>query len=198
MAREVELKAVVDDFDRIRQRVEQAGARLVFAGRLEDRRWDTPDRALARRDHVLRVRRYLGDASERAELGFKGPTSYVDGFKVREELGAPTGDAEQLSRILEALGYIVTRAIDRSIVQYEVAGAVIRFEQYPRMDMLVEVEGEPSAIEQAIAATGIPREHFSTDRLPAFAARFEARTGARAALCDDELAGRVVYLAEDA
>ena len=198
MAREVELKAVVEDFDEARRCVERAGARLAFAGRLEDRRWDTPDRALARRDHVFRVRRYLGAEGERAELGFKGPTTYVDGFKVREELGAPMGDVEQLSRILTELGYIVTRAIDRSIVQYELRGAVIRFEQYPRMDRLVEIEGEPAAIEQAIAATGIPREQFSTDRLPAFVARFEARTGQRAALCDDELTGRIMYLAEDA
>ena len=198
MAREVELKAVVDDVDRARRCVERAGGRLVYEGRLEDRRWDTPDRALARRDHVLRVRRYLHESDARAELDFKGPTTYVDGFKVREELAAPTGDAEQLSRILEALGYIVTRAIDRSIVQYELGGAMIRFEEYPRMDRLVEVEGEPAAIEQAILATGIERERFSTDRLPAFVLRFEARTGARAALCDEELSGRVLYLAEDA
>lgn len=198
MAREVELKAIVDDLEEARRCVDRAGARLAFAGRLEDRRWDTPDRALARRDHVLRVRRYLNDEGERAELGFKGPTTYVDGFKVREELGAPTGDAAQLSRILEELGYIVTRAIDRWIVQYELHGAIIRFEEYPRMDLLVEVEGEPSAIERAIAATGIPREQFSTDRLPEFVLRYEARTGERAALCDDELSGRVLYLPEDA
>ena len=198
MAREVELKAVVDDLAHSRGCLERAGARLSFAGRLEDRRWDTPDRALARRDHVLRVRRYLADTGERAELGFKGPTTYVDGFKVREELGAPTGDAAALSQILDVLGYVVTRAIDRRIEQYDLAGAVIRFEEYPRMDLLVEVEGEPEAIERAIAATGIARERFSTDRLPEFVTRYEARTGQRAALCDDELSGRVLYLAEDA
>ena len=198
MAREVELKAVVDDVERARDCVQRAGARLSFSGRLEDRRWDTPDRALARRDHVLRVRRYLGDAGESAELGFKGPTTYVDGFKVRDELGAPTGDATSLSQILDALGYVVTRAIDRHIEQYAMAGAVIRFEEYPRMDRLVEIEGEPEAIERAIAATGIAREQFSTDRLPAFVARYEARTGQRAALCDDELSGRMLYLPEDA
>ena len=35
---EVELKSVVDDVDRCRAAVERAGAKLVFAGRLEDRR----------------------------------------------------------------------------------------------------------------------------------------------------------------
>jgi adenylate cyclase class IV len=43
---EVELKSVVDDVERRRAAVERAGGTVVFAGRLEDRRWDTPDRAM--------------------------------------------------------------------------------------------------------------------------------------------------------
>ena len=55
---EVELKSVVDDLPRRRAAVEAAGGVLVFSGRLEDRRYDTADRALTARDHVLRVRVY--------------------------------------------------------------------------------------------------------------------------------------------
>ena len=198
MFREIELKAVVDDLAERRRRVEAAGGRLVFEGRLEDRRYDLPDRALALRDHVLRVRRYDGATGTRAELGFKGPTEYVDGFKQRGELASATSDPETLARILEQLGYIVTRAIDRHIAQYELSGAIVRFEEYPRMDTLVEVEGERDAIERAIEAIGLPRESFTVDRLPDFVARFEQRTGEQASLCDDELAGRVRYAVEDA
>ena len=198
MFREIELKAVVDDLDERRRRLEAAGAVLVFEGRLEDRRYDTPDRSLALRDHVLRVRRYEGTGGVRAELGFKGPTEYVEGFKQRGELAAATTEPEALARILEQLGYIVTRAIDRRIAQYELRGAVVRFEEYPRMDTLVEVEGEPGSIERAIEAIGLPREAFTVDRLPEFVGRFEHRTGQQAALCDDELAGRVRYAVEDA
>ena len=53
---EVELKSVVDDVERRRANIERAGATIGYAGRLEDRRWDTPDRALFAKDHVLRVR----------------------------------------------------------------------------------------------------------------------------------------------
>jgi adenylate cyclase class IV len=53
---EVELKSVVDDLERRRAAVEAAGAKLAFSGRLEDRRYDTADRALTARDQVLRVR----------------------------------------------------------------------------------------------------------------------------------------------
>lgn len=198
MINEIELKALVDDLGLRRRCIEAAGARLVFDGRLEDRRWDTPERTLALRDHVLRVRRYGGESDARAELGWKGPTTYRDGFKVRDELAAPSGDPAALETILEKLGYVVTRAIDRHIAQYELDGAVIRFEEYPRMDVLVEVEGEPGSIERAIVALDMPRDAFTSERLPDFVARFEARTGTRAALCDGELAGTVEYRIEDA
>ncbi len=56
MAREVELKAIVPDLTLAVARVLEAGGAPGFAGRLEDRRYDTPDRALALRDHVLRLR----------------------------------------------------------------------------------------------------------------------------------------------
>jgi adenylate cyclase class 2 len=186
---EIELKAVVDDLAARRRRVEEAGGRLVFAGRLEDRRYDTAERALARRGHVLRVRIYRDAEGASAELCWKGPTRHAGGFKVREELGARVADGGALAAILERLGYVVTAAIDREIAQYALDGATVRFERYPRMDVLVEVEGAPAAIERAIAATGIAREAFTGERLPDFVERFERRTGARAAICDEELSG---------
>ena len=194
---EFELKSVVDDVAARRARVEAAGGRLVYEGRLEDRRYDTPDRALARRDEVLRVRVYRDRDGPRASVDWKGPTAYDGGYKVREELTAPAGDG-RLEAILVRLGYVVTRAIDREIAQYELHGATVRFERYPRMDDLVEVEGTPDAIERAIAALDMPREGFTSERLPEFVGRYERRTGARAALCDAELAGTASYSVSDA
>jgi len=190
---EVELKSVVDDLARRRAAIELAGATLVFDGRLEDRRYDSPDRALTARDHVLRVRVYRDAAGTRAQLDFKGPTQREDGYKVREELESHVSDADALVAILDRLGYVVTIAIDRDIVQYDLGGAMIRFERYPRMDDLVEVEGARDAIEQAIEALGMPRAGFLTDRLPDFARRFEERTGARAAVSHAALAGDERY-----
>jgi predicted adenylyl cyclase CyaB len=186
---EVELKSVVDDVDRRRANVERAGATVVYAGRLEDRRWDTPDRALLAKDHVLRVRTYRNDAGVRAELDWKGPTRREGGYKLRDELETKVGDPDALGEILAALGYEVSIAIDREIVQYDLEGTMIRFEHYPRMDDLVEVEGEPEDIERAIAALGLPRDGFNTDRLPDFVRRYEERTGARALISDADLTG---------
>lgn len=216
--REVELKAVVGDWDAARERLEAAGAALAFDGRLADRRYDTPGRDLAARDEVLRLRVYRtagsahppagrsavsGDSAgaasaTRAQLGWKGPTQHVGGYKVREEHETPVGNADVLAEILVRLGYVVTRAIDRVIVQYDLEGTTVRLERYPRMDDLVEVEGTPEGIERTIALLRIPRSAFSTDRLPQFVARFQTRTGQTAALCDAELDGTTPYRLDDA
>jgi len=196
--REVELKAVLDDWGRRAARLTQAGAVLTFAGRLEDRRYDTPRRDLARRDEVLRLRVYRDGSGARAELGWKGPTGYDAGYKVRDELQCRADAPDVLATMLARLGYEVTRAIDREIAQYDLEGTAVRFERYPRMDDLVEVEGAPAGIEHAIAALGIERSAFCTDRLPQFVTRWQQRTGQQPALCDDELAGRARYALEDA
>ena len=187
---EVELKSVVDDLDDRRSRVESAGAVLRFAGRLEDRRYDTGDGALRARDHVLRtrVRRVVDEGAVRATIDWKGPTARQDGYKVREELTVTIENPATLASMLGRLGYAVTEAIDRDIWEYELDGATIRFERYPRMDPLVEVEGAPAAIERAVAATGLARRDFSADRLSEFVRRFETRTGQRAVLSDATLA----------
>ena len=276
--REVELKAAVPDHDAVLRRVEAVpSCSLAFAGRIEDQRFDTPDRSLMRRDEVLRLRvmrpsaereaemereidertrrarvetskhlesvgwpgsgggpgTLLGalrpgpgaeevlarlermqqdsvsmyrlirqeESETRATLDWKGPTTYEGGYKVRQELSTPVADADAFAQILGRLGFVVTMEIDREVRQYALGGATIRFERYPRMDVLVEVEGEPEAIERAIGATGLPRDAFTADRLSAFVSRFEARTGQRAALSDRALRGEpaaVPYSADDA
>jgi len=185
---EIEVKSLVADLDQVKRTLERGGARLVFEGELEDRRYDTPDHALRARDHVLRVRIYRGTRTD-AFVDWKGPTSYVDAYKRREELSVSVADAASLGVILERMGYGVTMAIDRHVWQYDVTGATVRLERYPRMDDLVEVEGTVESIERAIERTGLPRAGFTSERLPDFVRRFEERTGARAALSSAELAG---------
>src|SRR3954464_146182 len=126
---EVELKSVVSDVNDCRARLERAGAVLAFAGRLEDRRYNRRDRSLSQRDHVLRTRAYRDERGNapRAELGWKGPTEYVGGYKQREELGVQVDEPGALAKMLERLDLEITMAIDRQIWQYNYEGAVVRF-----------------------------------------------------------------------
>lgn len=190
---ELEVKAVVHDLHPRRARILAAGAEETFVGRMRDLRYDTPGNALAEKDHVLRVRVYQSGGDETAQLDWKGVTRIESGLKARDELTTGVDDPAGLIAILEALGYAVTREIEREVFVYRVGGATVRFERYPRMDDLVEVEGTPPAIERAIAMLEMEREAFTAERLPDFARRFESRTGERAALCAAELAGDYRY-----
>jgi predicted adenylyl cyclase CyaB len=188
--REVELKAVVDDLETRRGRVEAAGGILEYEGMLLDRRYDVASGDLARRDEVLRVRRYQNEDGVRTYLDWKGATELHDVYKSREEISTLVEDFDALEEILGRLGFGITMAIDRHIVQYTIRGATVRFETYPRMDVLVEVEGDPEAIENAIEALGIARGQFTSERLNNFVQRFENRTGVRAAISRSELEGQ--------
>jgi len=182
--REVELKAVVDDVAERRRQVENAGAKLSFEGTISDRRYDFASGDLSSRDEVLRTRTYISRKSTKTYLDWKGPTEFRDVYKGRQWISTPVDDSATLDTILQKLGLELVAEIDREIAQYELGGATIRFEIYPRMDTLVEVEGEPAAIEAAIEAIGIPRGTFSNRRLADYVMDFEQRTGVQAAISD--------------
>ena len=184
MKQEFELKAALADGGvSLRRRMAAAGWRLVFEGEMSDRRYDTPDRSLEGRDEVLRVRRMTAAGEHRAVLGWKGPASERLGYKVRAEAETPIGDAETTVRILERLGFTeITLAIDRRVELYEKGGVRVRIEAYPRMDTLVEIEGDPHAVDERLPELGLPREAWKPWGLPEFVRRYEERTGLAARL----------------
>lgn len=178
MADELELKAVVPDVAALRARLAAAGAGRGFVGDMDDRRYDRNDE-LTPRDEVLRVRRYRDKAGGTEwRLAWKGPTERSpDGYKLREERECTVTGATPPDDVLTALGYRVVHRLDRRIEVFTLAGATLRIEIFPQMDMLLEVEGTPTGIEAAIAATGLPRESFTAEPLAAFVIRYQRRGG---------------------
>jgi predicted adenylyl cyclase CyaB len=182
--RELELKAVVPDPGAFRERLRTAGAVSRFSGRMTDLRYDRAGE-LASRDEVLRVRTYHHlDGRAEAILAWKGPTlRSPGGYKLREEIELPiAASAADPGRLLTALGYSPVHVIEREVEVYALHEATVRLETYPRMDTLLEIEGEPAAIERAVVATGIPRSEFSAESLAEFVRRFEERSGHAAVL----------------
>src|SRR2546430_4609561 len=110
------------------------------------------------------------------------PISQRGRYRHRAEAEARVATPDSVVTILEQLGYAVSVRIDRRVEVYRLGQAVLRLEWYPAMDVLLEVEGEPSEIEHAIAATGLARDRFLPESLPYFVAQFEARTGQAALL----------------
>ncbi|HQR17206.1 MAG TPA: hypothetical protein PK948_02480 [Gemmatimonadales bacterium] len=186
---ELEVKAAVPDPALLRRHLVESGAEPGFRGLMEDRLFDR-DGALKERGEVLRVRTWRPDgAPARAQLAWKGVTRRSpEGMKLRDELEfAAEGDARAPVHLLAALGYEVSQSIDRFVEIYQTRGAEVRIEWYPRMDVLVEVEGTAAAIESALPATGLPRTAFEPEPLAEFVRRYEARTGESAVLAVADL-----------
>ena len=175
---ELELKARVEDPDTVRKAILAAGAELVYRGAMMDRRFDRRGR-LERRDQVVRLRVYhpADKSPEWGVLGWKGPVQRRGEYRLREEWESRVDDPKAVLVILRHMGYKVSVRVDRAIEQYRLGDATLRLEWYPSMDVLMEVEGSPDAIEHAARATGLPRDAFLPESLPYFAAAYEKRTG---------------------
>jgi adenylate cyclase class IV len=171
---ELELKGVVPDPDPFRAALLAAGATPGERGMLHDRRYDRA-LELTARDELIRTRTFIpATGGPRVQLGWKGPAlTSPEGYKRREEreLDLAAGDP---GPFLHALGYTVIHAIDRYIETYHLGEGHARMEWYPRMDVLVEVEGTPAAIERIIGVSGVPRAAFTSEALTAFTARYDA------------------------
>jgi adenylate cyclase class IV len=175
---ELELKARVEDPDAVRRSILAAGAELVYRGAMMDRRFDRRGR-LERRDEVVRLRVYhpADRSREWGVLGWKGPVQRSGEYRMRAEWESHVDDPKAVLVVLRHMGYKISVRVDRAIEQYRLGDATLRLEWYPAMDVLVEVEGTPEAIERAVAATGMPRDAFLPESLPYFTAAYEERTG---------------------
>jgi len=175
---ELELKARVEDPDALRRALIAAGAQLAYRGAMLDRRFDRKGR-LQKRDEVVRLRVFhpADRSAEWGVLGWKGPVGKRDGYRHREEWESRVDDPRAVLVVLRHLGYKIVLRIDRAIEQYQLGEATLRLEWYPAMDVLLEVEGAPEAIERAIVATGLSRDAFVAESLPYFTAAYEQRTG---------------------
>jgi len=160
-----------------------AGAEPGFAGLMFDRRYDRGGELQAR-DEVLRLRVHRAeDGSETSQLGWKGPTTLTpEGYKGRRELEYALTGSQPPEALLGALGYQEVHRIDRYVEYYRLGSATLRLEWFPRMDVLLEVEGDGAGIEEALRVSGLPRSDFSASSLAGFVTSYTARTGLPALL----------------
>jgi adenylate cyclase class IV len=191
LANEIELKSVVSDAAALRQALDDAGAVLRFHGMMRDRRLDRSGE-LSGRDEVLRVRNWVHEDGGHplAEAAWKGRTMVnSEGYKQREEVEFTVSDGVAALRMLAALGYTITESIDRYVEVYELDGTMVRMEWFPRMDILVEIEGTPEGIEHVIQLSGLDRAGCVADSLATFSRRYQERTGTPGILAEEMLLG---------
>jgi adenylate cyclase class 2 len=148
---EIEVKFYLRHLADIRKRLIAPGA-LLKTDRLLERnlRFDTPDRELAGKKHVLRLRQ--GNC---ATLTFKRPRGQME---TREEFEVEIDDFEGGRKILEALGYKVTAVYEKYRETYQIDSIQVMLDELP-FGSFVEIEG-PSieSIRQMSDQLGLPWE----------------------------------------
>jgi adenylate cyclase class 2 len=99
---ETEVKIELADLPKVRDRLVQLGFRIRTPRAFEDN-WifDYPDRSLARRSQLLRVRSF----GERAWITLKTPSRRSTRYKIRQELETELGDAQVVRQLLGILGF---------------------------------------------------------------------------------------------
>ena len=130
---EIEAKFYLRHLEDIRKRVIAHDALLKTTRLLErNLRFDTPDRELAGKKHVLRLRQ-----DNRTTLTFKRPRGQVE---TRDEFEIEIDDFESGRKILEALGYAVTTLYEKYRETYQIDFIQVMLDELP-FGCFVEIEG---------------------------------------------------------
>jgi adenylate cyclase class 2 len=178
MSKEREIKLRVVDLPGLRRRLAKLGAQVVKP-RLRERNalFDTPQRSLARREQLLRIRTELPLGRGRKDVRrsvvtFKRPLApaelrrHREHHKVREEIELEVSDAKALATIFEGLGmrrwfqYEKLRSTFRLPASNAWAkGLLIELDETP-IGVFLELEGAASAIDRAAKALGFKKRDY--------------------------------------
>jgi adenylate cyclase, class 2 len=139
---EIEVKFFVKKLDSLEQQLRALQAHLeqerVFEVNL---RFDTADGDLTREFKALRLRQ-----DTIARLTFKGPGTFKDGIRTRQELEFTVSDFEMARAFLEALGFSVSFIYEKYRTTYGIEGMHIALDELPYGNF-IEIEGpDPAAI----------------------------------------------------
>jgi adenylate cyclase class 2 len=132
---EVEIKAPVDDLDRVRQRLEAEDARAIDHRRETDAYFDHPQRSFADTDEALRVRQ----AGPRVKITYKGP-KLDEATKTREEIDLAVEDEERARQVLTALGFELAGRVVKDREVFELSDLTVVLDEVEGLGSFVEIE----------------------------------------------------------
>jgi adenylate cyclase, class 2 len=184
---ETEIKLRVTDIPALRRRLKQLKARQILPRTHElNTLYDTPNRNLARRGQLIRIRvertpsrssKKLQSPSTEAKLTYKGPARNKSNegaghdrskkksrYKVKEEFELGISDAEQMRRILSALGLRPSFRYEKFRTTYALKrqrNLKIEFDETP-IGIFLELEGSPTAINRAAKLLGYAPSQYIT------------------------------------
>jgi adenylate cyclase class 2 len=148
MAKEIEIKFVVDNEDRLVSRLLAIGAQKVSDGLEHNIVFD--DGEIRKKGILLRLRR---TGSGRNVLTLK-TTIHKKEFKEANEIEIEISDFSKAKEILEALGYEIWWIYEKEKTKYALGETVIAIDRLP-FGKFMEIEGSETGIRSAITRLGL-------------------------------------------
>lgn len=145
---EIEVKFLIDDLNTVREALEAAGATLEKERAYERNVvFDSDAETLRHREQLLRLRQDTA-----VKLTFKAPSEAQHGSeaKVREELEVELSDFDQMSQIIERLGFAPRLVYEKYRETWRLGEVEVVLDEMPFGDF-VEFEGEETAIKRAVS-----------------------------------------------
>ena len=172
MAREVEAKIKVDNFDRLRARLEQLGA--AYEGECLERNWilDDADGRLHKSGMLLRVRNNGGVD------GILTVKRRIDGgdFKTREEVESMVDSTDDLLRQMEMVGFGTHWIYEKRRQTWLWRDCMVTLDELPEIGCFVEIEGTPDKIRGVAAELGLsPENHIDDNYMGLWFKHLEAK-----------------------
>lgn len=157
MSIEIEAKIKVEDFEAVRRRLTESGARRIGAVLETNSFFDTPAGSLVAADKGLRLRRTrdLTTGQKDFIITVKGPQRQGP-FKSREEQEVNVNDGDRAVGVLKALGFVPTLTFEKRRESFEMGGCKVELDEVPILGRFVEIEGPgEDAIAQVRKSLGL-------------------------------------------
>ena len=158
--RETEVKVIEIDRGAVVRKLELLGGEVVFDGMMHAVFLDHPDGSIVGNGNLLRLR----SAGERTVMTFKGFVSRT-GVKVMEEVESEVSDMGAALAVLQAIGLVVIRDMEKHRTSYRLGKAHVDIDRYvgkhAHIPEFLEIEAEDLEEITAIAR----KLGFSPERL---------------------------------
>lgn len=136
---EVEVKAHVSDFKEVKSQLKQIGAHKLKEEQQEDIYFNAPHRDFAQTDEALRIRKIPKKEGFEIILTYKG-AKLDNKSKTRKELEVEVDNVENTVLILENLGFIRVRTVNKSRTIYILSEFIISLDKVNEVGNFVEIE----------------------------------------------------------
>jgi len=141
--KEIEIKILGIEKRSLERKIRSAGGRKIGGGTMAVRHFDFPDGRLRAGGELIRVRS-IGDAVH--EFAYKGPKMGSGKCKVREEIQTLVSDPSAVCTVLQALSMKETFYCEKKRTSWELLGAHIDIDEYPRGIVYAEIEGKSEKV----------------------------------------------------